>query len=60
MYIYIQITEDLANNIFWSILSQLKGFPKDYSVVYMRRWMIYHLITHVDRLYVRIGNIINI
>ena len=60
MYIYIQITEDLANNIFLSILSQLKGFRKDYSVVYMRRWMIYHLITHVDRLYVRNCNIINI
>ena len=58
LYIFIQITENLANNIFLSILSQLKGYPKDYSVVYMRRWMIYHLITHVDRLYVRYSNII--
>ena len=60
LYIYNQITEDLANNIFLSILSQLKGFPKDYCIVYMRRWMIYQLITHVDRLYVRNFNIIKI
>ena len=37
-----------------AFLSQVKGVPKDYSVTYLRRWMVIQLAKNVDYLWVKI------
>ena len=37
-----------------SLLAQVKGVPKEYSITYLRRWMAIHLAQNVETLWVNI------